>query len=176
MEGIGYWVILIIIYLISALAKKRQQAQRRERLDDEGEAPPGPSPASFGGGDFMRNFLKEAGLDLEEEEAVVEEEEEPAAPAVEPGPVAETPKTDRRVQEKIATIRQQIEQFDQEMDEVLETPEVPEQVKIEIPKHVNLGRRMKRILPELEDREDWRQAIIMKEILDKPRSKRRTIR
>ena len=37
MEGIGYWIFLLALYLISTLAKKRKQKKAWETLDKEEE-------------------------------------------------------------------------------------------------------------------------------------------
>ena len=175
MEGVGYWVILIIIYLISALAKKRQQTQRREMLDDDGEGAPAPSPGPMGGSDFMRNLLKEAGFDFEEEDEGEVEIASPEEVYQQPQPVV-IPTPDQEEEERAVTIRQQIEEFDREIDEEMEAFEDAENVEFGVPEYSTYHRRLRRVLPDLDDKKDWRQAIIMKEILDKPRSLRRTIR
>ena len=170
MEGSGYWVILILLYLLSMWAKKRKQAQQRERLnlEEDGTIEPAtrpPAPQS----EFLSKMLREAGFDFGEEETV--DEDIAVATAVE----VQVPK-----QESIL-IRDRRAEFDQKLakpqkpaDFIRPTWQKPDK-KSNGAYTIQTTTRSK-LIPDLDDLDDLQEAIILKEILDKPRAMRRRIR
>ncbi len=165
MEGSGYWVILALIYLLSMWAKKRRQAERRRQLDleDDGTIEPrDPRPAQP---QFLSNLLRDAGFDFAEEPKA-EIAEEYSEPVVEPAP---------------DTIRERMADFDQEPDTFEASEESYSPVHLEMQRQSEIAYAIpttsrSKLIPDLDDLDDLREAIILKEILDKPRALRRRIR
>lgn len=168
MEGTGYWIVLALLYLFSMWAKKKQQASRRQQNEDgtggESKPPTGPPQP-----DFLKNMFKEAGFDF-----AFDEEEEEAEQYYETEAETEVvPETED------VTIREKIEEFDRRIK--AEEPELADESKkrawadIEEVYSGPLESKSE-LFPELEDIEDLRAAIILKEVLDRPRAHRRRIR
>ncbi len=170
MEGSGYWVILILLYLLSLWAKKRKQAQQRERLnlEEDGTIEPATRPRAPQSV-FLSKMLRETGFDFGEEETVAEDIA--VAPAVEvKGPEQES-----------VSIRDRRAEFDRELaerqkpaDSIRPTWQKPDK-KSNGAYAIHTTIRSK-LIPDLDDLDDLREAIILKEILDKPRALRRRIR
>jgi len=165
MEGLGYWFFLGIIYLLSALLKKRQQkaSKNKQNLDDNVEsdwAPP----------EFLKNILSEFkdqknDLFSENDEASViidnipEEfqendeiqrqiKEDPEIEIFEPTSIR---KSGAKIETTISARRHTVDDY-----------------KIE---------RKKNIFHDLfQNRDQLRQAIVLKEILDKPQALKRRLR
>ncbi len=171
MEGSGYWVILILLYLLSLWAKKRKQAQQRERLnlEEDGTIEPAarpPAPQS----EFLSKMLREAGFDFGEEEETVEEDIA-VATAVE----VQVP------EQESVSIRERRAEFDQEIAKPRKQADSM-QYRWQKPAKKLSGAYVlqtttrSKLIPDLDDLDDLREAIILKEILDKPRALRRRIR
>jgi hypothetical protein len=160
MEGVGYWVFIAVLFLLSSLMKKRQQKAAREKLDDDFESsdnePEGKININFLQ-DIYKEFqgltedeLVESKEDLDEEE-IEEEWTEPAPKTVESmdqvGVVFDdisNPVSGRRYKRTISGIK--------------------------VSTKTAFGKNMFRNLNDL------KRAVIYKEILDKPRAMRRSIR
>ena len=167
MEGSGYWVIIALFYLLSMWLKKRRQAERRRQFEagEDGTIEPvsKPSPPQS---DFLSNLLRDAGFDFDkaEEGEVVD---------VEPEGAAYVPESE--------TIRERMVDFDQAADIELPVAQ-PDEGRIVKKAHRRTraydtkSTDYRRLIPDLDDIDDLREAIILKEILDKPRALRRRIR
>ena len=165
MEGTGYWIVLALLYLFSMWAKKQQQARARQQAED-GNGKEASAPAEPPRPEFLKKMFKEAGFDF-----VFDEEEEIEEPVyeVQPEPDPEPEET---------TIREKMEEFDRRLAE-----EQPAEMVFP-KKHWDIEgiysemdeENEDDLLPELEDIEDLREAIILKEVLDRPRALRRAIR
>ncbi|MBC8402864.1 MAG: hypothetical protein H8E14_15370 [Candidatus Marinimicrobia bacterium] len=170
MEGSGYWVILILLYLLSMWAKKRKQAQQRERLnlEEDGTIEPAtrpPAPQS----EFLSKMLREAGFDFGEEETVAED-------------IAVATAVEVQVPERESvSIRERRAEFDQELGErkapeELYSPVLKKSYRRQESAYAIPVQNRSKLIPDLDDLDDLREAIILKEILDKPRALRRRIR
>lgn len=165
MEVSGYWVILILLYLLSLWAKKRKQAQQRERLnlEEDGTIEPAVRPAAPQSV-FLSRMLREAGFDFGEKEETVEEDIAVATAVEVQGPEQES-----------VSIRDRRAEFDRELaDSIHPTWQKPD--KKSNGAYAIHATRSSKLIPDLDDLDDLREAIILKEILDKPRSMRRRIR
>ena len=154
MEGIGYWIFLAAMYLLSALFKKRQQ-QAPAESDSPSEKKSNPFEAEFLQ-DMFGDLKEMVGMDEEKEEDELEDyeyvvEEEAPEPA----------------------------QVPEEHDHVgFDDPSLPktepthkENRYSENHEEINKG-----IGPLFTHMDDLKRAIVMKEVLDKPRALRRGIR
>ncbi len=180
MEGQGYWILLVIFYLISMWAKKRQREQRRAQEYDTSEdgSIEKPSPR---GSDLLSKMLREAGFEFpgdEPEEELVGEEEL----YEEPEPVTYTAPPPPEPDHKLETIRERIAEFDRETD-TLKKQVDSHNVDWSVRKSSSATdaydkreRKYSHLLPELDDLDDLREAIILREVFDKPRALRRRIR
>ena len=143
MEGLGYWIFIAVLYLLSALMKKRQQqVPASQDSDPQKEKKPNL---------FQAEFLQDLFGDIKEyvsepEEVIIEE-------------VADLDISEKDIESKPIYI-----------------PEEPEPIhkkhqfwKKEKTKSVELDIKFNNI-------NDLKRGIIIKEILDKPRAIRRTIR
>lgn len=160
MEGVGYWVFIAVLFLLSSLMKKRQQKAAREKLDDDFESsdnePEGKININFLQ-DIYKEFqgltedeLVESKEDLDEEE-IEEEWTEPA------------PKT-------VETMDQGGAVFDDISNPVSGRRYKRTIYGIKVSTKTAFGKNMFRNLNDL------KRAVIYKEILDKPRAMRRSIR
>jgi hypothetical protein len=161
MEGIGYWLFLAVLYLLSSLMKKRQQKGAREKLDDEPAIEEKETESGFKF-DFLKEIYNEFQETSEEDlgasygESDIDEDIEPEW--VEPEPIQK----ETREQGKAV--------FDD----------------ISSPAHIHtvpgIGHASDRSTHVLyrnqlfQNINDLKRAVIMKEILDKPRALRRSIR
>lgn len=172
MEGFGYWFFLAALYLLSALFKKRQQKAARRKLENEEETEKDWTPP-----DFLQNVFSEFkeqrdnmfpekaespdlsdGLseDLGEyAEASIEEEDDPADeeddPAEEEIIYSAQKRSDKSLRETLSEKQQfftdyQIQKKENEYHQMFQNPD------------------------------QVRQAIVLKEILGKPRALNRGIR
>jgi hypothetical protein len=160
MEGIGYWLFLAVLYLLSSLMKKRQQKTARETLDDE----PAIEEKETENG-FKFDFLKEIydefqGISEEDQGASYGELEidEEAEEWVEPEPIQKE-------------TREQGEAVFDDISSLAHIHTVP-----------GIGHASDRSTHVLyrnqlfQNINDLKRAVIMKEVLDKPRALRRSIR
>ena len=143
MEGLGYWIFIAVLYLLSALMKKRQQqVPASQDSDPQKEKKPNL---------FQAEFLQDLFGDIKEyvsepEEVIIEE-------------VADLDISEKDIESKPIYI-----------------PEEPEPIH----KEYQFWKKEKTKSVELDimfnNINDLKRGIIMKEILDKPRAIKRTIR
>lgn len=167
MDGLAYWLFIAALYFLSSLMKRRQQKFARNKLEREDidaddsdfiENKTSPSPESMD--DFfdqLRNYGKEF-LDFEEEEEdqyPSEDEEQ-----IEQEVIIEEPSED-----KSRAV------FEDLSEEKLEP--IHEEYRITKKQNQNMSLLVNSILS---DNNKVKKAIILKEIFDKPRALRRSMR
>ncbi len=163
MEGVGYWLFIAVLYLLSSLMKKRQQKAAREKLDDDYEKPENGPKGKFNV-EFLQDIYNEfQGLtedefieseDGSEDEIEEEIEEEWINPV--PSPVESR--------------EQGVAVFDNVSDHTFDKKNERFKYGIPHPSKTAFGGNLFSSLDAL------KRAVIFKEILDKPRAMRRTIR
>lgn len=161
MEGIGYWFFIAVLYLLSSLMKKRQQKTAREKLDDETI-----SDETEQGSRFKFDFLKEIYNEFQEAseedlgasygESDIDEDIEPEW--VEPEPIA------------VESREQGVAVFDDLSSRDILHEERESGYELILPKQAVFGTHL------FQSADDLKRAVIMKEVLDKPRALRRSIR
>ena len=166
MEGVGYWLIIAVLYLLSAFMKKRKQQDARRKLEQEDSVPDSEQKQTLFQAEFlqdlfgdMKNMAERSGLVLEQE------------------------KDDIIIPDADESIEYEQELFDKDLDpeliEPLETvfkdisEEAPKLLKID---WEGISVTHHHLSPMLRDRHHLKRAIVLKEILDKPRAMRRAIR
>ena len=165
MEGIGYWLFLAALYFLMSLMKKRKQKSARRMLDEdesvqESDQQPGPFQSETLQDLF--NEIKNFGQDILEpgaDEIDDYEFEEPIDTEEQPEIIDES--------EPVQTSRAISEDFSEEYPEHIHK-KYPVKKKVSATGHF--------ISPLLKDSNTIKQAIILKEILDKPRALKRFIR
>ena len=165
MEGIGYWLFLAALYFLLSLMKKRKQKTARRMLDED-ESVQGSDQQS---GPFQSETLQELfkeiknfGQDILEpgaDEIADYEFEEPTDTAEQPEIIDES--------ESVQTARAIFEDFSEEY---------PEHIHKKYPIRKKVSPTWHFISPLLKDVDRLKQAIILKEVLDKPRALKRSIR
>ena len=166
MEGVGYWLIIAVLYLLSAFMKKRKQQDARRKLEQEDSVPDSEQKQTLFQAEFlqdlfgdMKNMAERSGLVLEQE------------------------KDDIIIPDADESIEYEQELFDKDLDpeliEPLET--VFKDISEQAPKLLKIDLEEKSITHHylnliLRDRHNLKRAIVLKEILDKPRAMRRAIR
>jgi len=167
MDGLVYWLFIATLYFLSSLMKRRQQKFARNKLEREDidaddsdfiENKTSPSPESMD--DFfdqLRNYGKEF-LDFEEEDddQYLSEDEE----QIEQEVIIEEPSED-----KSRAV------FEDLSEEKLEP--IHEEYRITKKQNQNMSLLVNSILS---DNNKVKKAIILKEIFDKPRALRRSMR
>jgi len=167
MDGLAYWLFIAALYFLSSLMKRRQQKFARNKLEREDinaddsdfiENKTSPSPESMD--DFfdqLRNYGKEF-LDFEEEDddQYPSEDEE----QIEQEVIIEEPSED-----KSRAV------FEDLSEEKLEP--IHEEYRITKKQNQNMSLLVNSILS---DNNKVKKAIILKEIFDKPRALRRSMR
>ena len=165
MEGIGYWLFLAALYFIMSLMKKRQQKSARRILDQDESVPESdqqPGPFQSETLQDLFNEIKNFGQDILEpdtDEIDDYEFEEPIDTEEQPEIIDES--------ENVQTSRAIFEDFSEEYPEDIHK-KYPVKKKVSATGHF--------ISPLLKDSNTIKQAIILKEILDKPRALKRFIR
>jgi|TARA_B100002003_G_scaffold66532_1_gene61816 hypothetical protein len=165
MEGIGYWLFLAALYFIMSLMKKRQQKSARRILDQDESVPESdqqPGPFQSETLQDLFNEIKNFGQDILEpgaNEIDDYEFEEPIDTEEQPEIIDES--------EPVQTSRAISEDFSEEYPEHIHK-KYPVKKKVSATGHF--------ISPLLKDSNTIKQAIILKEILDKPRALKRFIR
>ena len=163
MEGIGYWLIIAALYLLSAFMKKRKQQATRRELEQEDSVPDSEQKQTL----FQAKYLQDLFGDMKN---MVERS----------GLVSEQEKNDFIIPEADESIEYEQELFDNDLEPEPIKPgetvfkdiseQAPELLKIDWEgTHHYLS-------PILRDRHHLKRAIVLKEILDKPRAMRRAIR
>ncbi|MED5266971.1 MAG: hypothetical protein VX578_06515 [Candidatus Neomarinimicrobiota bacterium] len=167
MDGLAYWLFIAALYFLSSLMKRRQQKFARNKLEREDidaddsdfiENKTSPAPESMD--DFfdqLRNYGKEF-LDFEEEDddQYSSEDEE----QIEQEVIIEEPSED-----KSRAV------FEDLSEEKLEP--IHEEYRITKKQNQNMSLLVNSILS---DNNKVKKAIILKEIFDKPRALRRSMR
>ena len=167
MDGLAYWLFIAALYFLSSLMKRRQQKFARNKLEREDinaydsdfiENKTSPSPESMD--DFfdqLRNYGKEF-LDFEEDgdDQYLSEDEE----QIEQEVIIEEPSED-----KSRAV------FEDLSEEKLEP--IHEEYRITKKQNHNMSLLVNSILS---DNNKVKKAIILKEIFDKPRALRRSMR
>ena len=165
MEGIGYWLFLAALYFIMSLMKKRQQKSARRILDQDESVPESdqqPSPFQSETLQDLFNEIKNFGQDILEpgaNEIDDYEFEEPIDTEEQPEIIDES--------EPVQTSRATSEDFSEEYSEHIHK-KYPVKKKVSATGHF--------ISPLLKDSNTIKQAIILKEILGKPRALKRFTR
>ena len=164
MEGLAYWLFIAALYFLSSLMKKKQQPVARKRLDQEEtasdnsdfiETEPETMDDFF---DQLKNYGKEflvedksdvgdIGYDIEEEKEYVDSKID-----------IESKETSRAI-------------FDDLSEETIEP--IHKEYRIHSKQNQNISFLVSSLL---EDNNKVKKAIILKEIFDKPRGLRRSIR
>ena len=166
MEGIGYWLIIAVLYLLSAFMKKRKQQAARRELEQEDSVPDSEQKQTL----FQAKFLQDLFGDMKNM-------------AERSGLVLEQEKDDIIIPEADESIEYEQELFDKDLEqesiEPLETvfkdisEQAPKLLKID---WEGISVTHHHLSPMLRDRHHLKRAIVLKEILDKPRAMRRAIR
>ena len=167
MDGLAYWLFIAALYFLSSLMKRRQQKFARNKLEREDidadgsnfiENKTSPAPESMD--DFfdqLRNYGKEF-LDFEEDDdhQYLSEDEE----QIEQEVIIEEP-----LEDKSRAV------FEDLSEEKLEP--IHEEYRITKKQNQNMSLLVNSILS---DNNKVKKAIILKEIFDKPRALRRSMR
>ena len=173
MEGIGYWLFLIIIYALSSYLRRKQRKRAAEKKTGEDRPAPQPETPQT---DFFRQIFGEIEKEIipERKDVLLEEEipieEELETPELvhkerEPFPVEPAPVEELKTY-GIPTVK----------------PETPKDLggetlsRPEIATKVRSNRLLGSLKTMLKEPDSLRKSIILKEILDKPRALRRSIR
>jgi hypothetical protein len=173
MEGIGYWIFLIILYGLSTYIRRRQRQRAREALEREeqskgeedqpqqdwkrsdifrelfGGSEPGPEPVSAVPEDT--NIFD---WDQKEEPAYTI----PPEPEPEPEPVTEPVRREPTAREAARSARRKHVSYDSKIEKEIKLP-ILESLK-----------------PRLKRKSSLQEAIIIREIIEKPLALRRKSR
>ena len=165
MEGIGYWLFLAALYFLMSLMKKRQQKSARRMLDDnesvpESEQQPGPFQSETLQDLF--NEIKSFGQDILEPDVdrIDDYEFEDLEDAEDQPEIINESEADQ-------SSRSIFEDFSEEY---------PEHIHKKYPLRKKVSATGHYISPLLKDSNRFKQAIILKEVLGKPRALKRSIR
>ena len=165
MEGIGYWLFLAALYFLMSLMKKRQQKSARRMLDEDESVPESdqqPGPFQSETLQDLFNEIKNFGQDILEPGAdeIDDYEFEDSIDAEDQPGIIDEP-------ELVQTSRAIFEDFSEEY---------PEHIHKKYPIRKKASKTGHFINPLLKDINRFKQAIILKEVLDKPRALKRSIR
>ena len=162
MEGLGYWFFLAAMYLLSAFFKKRKQQATRQQGEQEKLG----SQTQESQNPFKSDFLKDIFGDIKEfgQEHDVEIQEE----------YFDNKELDEK-QISMAKEDQTSKDHDHVVFEDLSNPE-PEPIHKEYQYWKTHPVKKHQFDLSFDSYDELKRAIIMKEILDKPRAQRRSIR
>ena len=162
MEGLGYWFFLAVMYLLSAFLKKRKQQAARQQGEQEKLG----SQTQESQNPFKSDFLKDIFGDIKEfgQEHDVEIQEE----------YFDNKELDEK-QISMAKEDQTSKDHDHVVFEDLSNPE-PEPIHKEYQYWKKDPVKKHKFDLSFDSNDELKRAIIMKEILDKPRAQRRSIR
>jgi len=162
MEGLGYWFFLAVMYLLSAFLKKRKQQAARQQGEQEKLG----SQTQESQNPFKSDFLKDIFGDIKEfgQEHDVEIQEE----------YFDNKELDEK-QISMAKEDQTSKDHDHVVFEDLSNPE-PEPIHKEYQYWKTHPVKKHQFDLSFDSYDELKRAIIMKEILDKPRAQRRSIR
>ena len=159
MEGIGYWIFLLALYLISTLAKKRKQKRAWEVLDKEEENQEDPLSKP----DFIEQFFGD----------LVSKEEKLIIPEMEPEPEPEEAYAEEEIPIETESIPSEVQaDLSGSSFKAFESPFDKRHVGAfshwDLPEKKLAEESLASILVQLNGKTNLRRAIILKEILDKP--------
>ena len=163
MEGIGYWIFLAVLYLLSSLMKKRRQqaiGQQQDKEDPNSTDEVKPNP-------FQAEFLQDLFRDMKD---LVEDPEEITEDEIENIYVDEEA-------EEIEPEKEVVVASDEDSHAVFEDlskPE-PEPIHEEYQYWKKQKVEMSAFSLLFTSMNDLKRSIVLKEILDKPRALRRVI-
>ena len=162
MEGLGYWFFLAVMYLLSAFLKKRKRQAARQQGEQEKLG----SQTQESQNPFKSDFLKDIFGDIKEfgQEHDVEIQEE----------YFDNKELDEK-QISMAKEDQTSKEHDHVVFEDLSNPE-PEPIHKEYQFWKKDPVKKHQFDLSFDSYDELKRAIIMKEILDKPRAQRRSIR
>ena len=164
MEGLGYWFFLAVMYLLSAFLKKRKQQAARQKGEQEKLG----SQTQESQNPFKSDFLKDIFGDIKEfgQEHDVEIQEE----------YFDNKELDEK-QISMAKEDQTSKEHDHVVFEDLSNPNPePEPIHKEYQYWKKDPVKKHKFDLSFDSNDELKRAIIMKEILDKPRAQRRSIR
>ena len=163
MEGIGYWLPIAALYLLSAFMKKRKQQAARRELEQEDSVPDSEQKQTL----FQAKFLQDLFGDMKNM-------------AERSGLVSEQEKDDFIIPEADESIEYEQELFDKDLEQESIEPlsTVFKDISEQAPKLLKIDWEGTHhyLSPILRDRDHLKRAIVLKEILGKPRAMRRAIR
>ena len=163
MEGIGYWIFLAVLYLLSSLMKKRRQqaiGQQQDKEDPNSTDEVKPNP-------FQAEFLQDLFRDMKD---LVEDPEEISEEEI------ENIYFDEEVEE-IEPEKEVVVASDENSHVVFEDLSEPESEPIHEEYKYWKKQKVEMSVFSLSftSMNDLKRAIVLKEILDKPRALRRVI-
>ena len=166
MEGIGYWLIIAALYLLSSIMKKRKQQTTRRKLNQEDSVPDSEQKQSPVKSDFLQNLFGDIKEMVEGSELVPEQVKDDFV----------TPESDGSFQyePEQTTIPEPTESDEPEFEDF--GKKVPEPIRGKYQYWEGEKISHYHLSPILKDMHNLKQAIVLKEILDKPRAMRREIR
>ena len=163
MEGIGYWIFLAVLYLLSSLMKKRRQqtiGQQQDKEDPNSTDEVKPNP-------FQAEFLQDLFRDMKD---LVEDPEEITEDEIENIYVDEEAEEIELEKEVVIASDENYHAVFEDLSE----PE-PEPIHEEYLYWKKQKVEMSAFSFSLTSMNDLKRAIVLKEILDKPRALRRII-
>ena len=163
MEGIGYWIFIAVLYLLSSLMKKRRQqaiGQQQDKEDPNSTDEVKPNP-------FRAEFLQDLFRDMKD---LVEDPEEITEDEIENIYVDEEAK---EIEPEKAVVDASDEKSHVVFEDLSE-PE-PEPIHEEYQYWKKQKVEMSAFSSLFTSMNDLKRAIVLKEILDKPRALRRVI-
>ena len=163
MEGIGYWIFIAVLYLLSSLMKKRRQqaiSQQQDKEDPNSTDEVKPNP-------FQAEFLQDLFRDMKD---LVEDPEEISEDEIDNIYVDEEA-------EEIEPEKEVVVASDENSHVVFEDLSEPEPEPIhEVYQYWKKQKvKMSAFNLSFNSINDLKRAIVLKEILDKPRALRRII-
>jgi hypothetical protein len=159
MEGIGYWIFIAVLYLLSSLMKKRRQqaiSQQQDKEDPNSTDEVKPNP-------FQAEFLQDLFRDMKD---LVEDPEEIPEDEIENIYVDEEA-------EEIKPEKEVVVASDENSHVVFEDLSEPIHEEYQYWKKQKV--KMSAFNLSFNSINDLKRAIVLKEILDKPRALRRII-
>ena len=161
MEGIGYWIFIAVLYLLSSLMKKRRQqaiSQQQDKEDPNSTDEVKPNP-------FQAEFLQDLFRDMKD---LVEDPEEITEDEIENIYVDEEA-------EEIEPEKEVVVASDENSHVVFKDLSEPEPIHEEYQYWKKQKVEMSAFSSLFTSMNDLKRAIVLKEILDKPRALRRVI-
>ncbi len=166
MEGVGYWIIIAALYLVSSLMKKRKQKAARRELNQEDSVPDSEQKQTLFQSDFlqdmfgdMKNMVERSGLELgqEPDDFIISDEDDSI-----------------EYEQEILVQDREFETIKSDETEfVAKSKQASVPLKIDREGTTITHHHLSSIL---KNRQNLKQAIVLKEILDKPKAMRRAIR